>query len=325
MKDNRLIPFLFVFWVIVLNNSIQAESQLQDNQDQRTSSLVGLTSAQIARLHGYRAVVHSIDSQPNVRINLVHIFNPAISKPSKIPVLFIHGIATSSSCFMVNAEGARPRDLSQYNAANMSEAELKSLLENDAAAKGLPFLFSNFGHDVWLMNRRPTLESQLLAPLSMRIKSKRIKSKNARNQNLLNSDGRIQTQTQDVDDDDDDDDVKPVQQGKSIPENVEPLKKAQDVNKFSLFESGPLIKIRNIIGETIKWSLNKQIADKTFNRQYWDYSMDEQAIFDLPAVIRFILQFTKWPKISIVGHSMGGAIPLMMLAEKPGIARRREY
>lgn len=282
-----------------------------DNQDKRTNDLVGLTSAQIVRLHGFEANVHVIDTQPGVRINLVHVINPAVKEPTKIPVLFIHGIATSTTCFMVNAEKGRPRDLSQYNAANMSLPELESLLENDRAAASLPFLLSNFGHDVWLMNRRATLESQLTAPISKIKPTDQLKKKTiSKHGNIGSQSGHFSS----------------LEESKiSGQSNKHQLKKLEDVNREPFGGTNPLGHIRKIIRETISWTLNEQLNDKIVNKRYWDYSMDEQAQFDVPAVMRFILDATHWPRLSIVGHSMGGAIPLMMLSEKPGLARKRKF
>ena len=50
---------------------------------------------------------------------------------------------------------------------------------------------------------------------------------------------------------------------------------------------------------------------------YWQHSMDELALTDLPAQIDFITAFTRQPSIALVGHSQGCTLPLMLLAAKP--------
>jgi predicted alpha/beta hydrolase len=50
---------------------------------------------------------------------------------------------------------------------------------------------------------------------------------------------------------------------------------------------------------------------------YWQYSIDELALLDLPAQIDFILKFTGKPSLATVGHSQGCTLPLMLLSAKP--------
>lgn len=74
-----------------------------------------------------------------------------------------------------------------------------------------------------------------------------------------------------------------------------------------------------------EWSLEdathvtRSFADDEPNN-YWDFSLDEQAKYDLPELINYVLYVTKQPKLSLVGHSLGGAIILMTLAEYPNMA-----
>lgn len=53
---------------------------------------------------------------------------------------------------------------------------------------------------------------------------------------------------------------------------------------------------------------------------FWDYSLDEQAEHDLPRVIDFIIEKTKATRVSLVTHSAGSAIALMMLTSRPEYA-----
>lgn len=70
--------------------------------------------------------------------------------------------------------------------------------------------------------------------------------------------------------------------------------------------------------------LYKRLSTKTVdfieeNMKYWNYSLDEQAKFDVPEVIDFILKETKRPKLVAIGHSAGGALLLMTMTLHPDL------
>ena len=50
--------------------------------------------------------------------------------------------------------------------------------------------------------------------------------------------------------------------------------------------------------------------------EFWNFSFEEMATYDLPAVIKFIQDETQ-QGINYVGHSQGGMIALLALNEKP--------
>ena len=50
---------------------------------------------------------------------------------------------------------------------------------------------------------------------------------------------------------------------------------------------------------------------------YWQHSMDELALTDLPAQIDFVLNATGRSSLALVGHSQGCTLPLMLLAQRP--------
>ncbi|KAL1459169.1 hypothetical protein WDU94_011176, partial [Cyamophila willieti] len=51
--------------------------------------------------------------------------------------------------------------------------------------------------------------------------------------------------------------------------------------------------------------------------QFWDFSFHEHGYYDAPAMIDHILQVTKSPRVSCIGHSMGTAAFMVMLALRP--------
>ncbi|XP_050424543.1 lipase member K-like [Adelges cooleyi] len=49
----------------------------------------------------------------------------------------------------------------------------------------------------------------------------------------------------------------------------------------------------------------------------WDFGMDELAKYDMTVVIDYVLEKTGYPKVDLVGFSLGGTIALIGLSEKP--------
>ncbi|XP_034238648.1 lipase 3-like [Thrips palmi] len=47
------------------------------------------------------------------------------------------------------------------------------------------------------------------------------------------------------------------------------------------------------------------------SRDYWDYSFHEQGLYDVPALIDYVLEHTQRPKLQFVGYSMGAAMFLV--------------
>lgn len=53
-------------------------------------------------------------------------------------------------------------------------------------------------------------------------------------------------------------------------------------------------------------------------RQFWNFSWDDIAFNDLPAVHNYAIKVTGVPKLFIIGHSQGKALDLNKLKEKCG-------
>lgn len=51
------------------------------------------------------------------------------------------------------------------------------------------------------------------------------------------------------------------------------------------------------------------------NPAYWNFSLDHEALIDLPQTVDYILKLTSRTKLAIVGHSVGGALPLMAMSD----------
>lgn len=68
-----------------------------------------------------------------------------------------------------------------------------------------------------------------------------------------------------------------------------------------------------------------QDLQNTLNPRYWNFSLDEQARYDVPEVIEYVLKETKKEKLAVVGHSTGSALVLMALTESPDLASKSKY
>uniref|UniRef100_A0A8D0IQI8 Gastric triacylglycerol lipase n=1 Tax=Sus scrofa TaxID=9823 RepID=A0A8D0IQI8_PIG len=64
----------------------------------------------------------------------------------------------------------------------------------------------------------------------------------------------------------------------------------------------------------LKFSLNSQ--------EYWAFSLDEMAKYDLPATINFILEKTGQEQLYYVGHSQGTTIAFVAFSTNPELAKR---
>lgn len=66
----------------------------------------------------------------------------------------------------------------------------------------------------------------------------------------------------------------------------------------------------------IIYSLNHTTLDPQ-DKKFWEFSFDEIALLDNPAVIKYIQKETGHTEIGYIGHSQGSTIMFALLAEKP--------
>lgn len=123
-----------------------------------------MLAAKMVRMRGYIPEEHNIETRDGYRLNLVRVINPKVKRPTRIPVIFTHGIATTTTLYIINTEGGWPEDLTSIDASKLSENELDELIKGNPTSKSVPFLMSNLGHDVWLFNRRASSDSLLVSP-----------------------------------------------------------------------------------------------------------------------------------------------------------------
>lgn len=65
------------------------------------------------------------------------------------------------------------------------------------------------------------------------------------------------------------------------------------------------------------YSRNHTTLNPDRDSKFWDFSVDEQAVLDLPAAIDYVLLETKESQLSYVAHSQGVSMLLILCAKKP--------
>ena len=60
----------------------------------------------------------------------------------------------------------------------------------------------------------------------------------------------------------------------------------------------------------------------THSSEFWNWSLDELAKFDAPAMVNYILYSTKLTKLSYIGHSQGNAQMFLALSLDPSLSKK---
>ncbi|XP_063977173.1 lipase 3-like isoform X1 [Diachasmimorpha longicaudata] len=83
---------------------------------------------------------------------------------------------------------------------------------------------------------------------------------------------------------------------------------------YSLSDAGYDVWIGNVRGTHYSRRHKKYSTDDSV---FWDFSMDDYALRDLPAMFDYIIATTGQPQLSYIGHSLGSTLILILLADKP--------
>lgn len=88
---------------------------------------------------------------------------------------------------------------------------------------------------------------------------------------------------------------------------------------YQLADEGYDVWMGNVRGTD--YSLNHTTFDsfgsQQDQKQYWSFSFNEIGIYDLPAMIDYVLSQTEQEKLQYVGHSQGTTAYFAMVSEKP--------
>ncbi|KAL5280820.1 LIPA.2 family protein [Megaselia abdita] len=83
---------------------------------------------------------------------------------------------------------------------------------------------------------------------------------------------------------------------------------------YQVYQYGFDVWLGNFRGNT--YSRNHSSL-KPDSRKFWDYSFHDHGLYDLPAMIDYILKYTKKKSLHFIGHSMGTTALLVLLSENP--------
>lgn len=274
-------------------------------------SIFAESTASLVEKAGYVPEVYNLPTQPGYVINLVRVVNPLISRKKILekrllkPILLVHGLIESANTWLVMGYlHGKPQDWSRFDANKLSQKHLRHLIGSDRTSRSLAFLLSNFGFDVWLMNRRNTQWSRQVSP-------------------------KFQQQFVDFffNSNDNKDHLKNLNWNEDLP--------LQRSKRFAKSSSGGLFdnsifstsitklfkdsqkKFMDTLGYYIFGHFLEEKITQLTNKSYYDFSFDEQANIDLPMVLDFIMETTGEEGVSVIGHSAGGMMALMLLANQP--------
>jgi pimeloyl-ACP methyl ester carboxylesterase len=88
---------------------------------------------------------------------------------------------------------------------------------------------------------------------------------------------------------------------------------------FLLADAGFDVWLGNVRGNTYS-KAHKNLSPS--DSQFWAWSFDEMAEYDLPAMIQYVLNVTGQESIFYVGHSQGAMIALAKLSQDQGLANK---
>lgn len=294
------------------NNKRQANYEFPNN---------GFNSdtANFVEFRGYKADLHFVSPSSGYNLSLVRIINPLINTnkndefrryvPSD-PILFIHGIFESGKSFLMNSMLVKPMDYTSVNVKSIKDLNnLRQLLRNEPSANCLPFLLSNFGFDVWLLSRRAALESQRLSDKqpdkSFNLIHAIQESIRKQVQNTYNQFNPLAQMTNN--------------QWFGTSDYLDKLRAQFNANNNSdntNIEADLDDQLRKFVYSNQATSAGSSSSDK-ISQNYWHFSLDEQANLDIPKVIDYILTTSQRDRLSLIGHSLGAALPLMTLVKRP--------
>lgn len=296
------IAVIFLVFIDVMSNKLilATSSTIYPNLEEHDNNneIFGLNTSEMIRLRGYHATDYYITSEDGYILNLVRACNPLLSncgsegQENKVPLLLVHGTGTSANSFVVRSTDIEPKNFANFDANKLSLESLIEQFEKEPASKSLAFTALNFGHEVWLLNRRGTT-------YSLGHTNKRKKAFYDPLRELLENTGSIVS---------------------SLPFMNRRRKRATS----EVFNPAVEEAVLKILRSSLVPNVDIRPVETSPNPMYWNYSLDEQALYDLPAAIDFVLEKTNKPKLALLGHSAGSSMILMLLSEKPEYAEKSE-
>lgn len=276
---------------------------------------LGISATELIRLRGFKAEDHYFVTSDGYILHLIKATNPLINNgaSNKTVIFFLHGSIVNSKCFFLLSKGSYPVDYSRYNASSMSSEELLQLFGNNRAKFSTVLTAINFGHECWLLDRRGTKYSQGHVDYNKRAylnTPKSIDYSNVFNNISAYDELRLKKE------------LNPLIEYIINNSNFTKGKNMDLLRDISSLYNNNII---NIIRILLKPNFSLSGLQNTFNPKYWDFSIDEHALIDFVEVIDYVLYKTGRSKLSVVGDSLGAAIPLYALSFNKELNHKRKY
>lgn len=342
----------------------KSNDQQQQNQKQKEYfQKPGVKVSEIIRARGYLAEEHTITTDDGYVLGMTRALNPLIGLKKRQqlrrePLLFVHGTLVDGNSFVMNSfDIDEPKDYSDLvDADQFSESELIELFEEEPAAKSLAFFALNFGHEIWFLHRRGSPLSQKRVNLSRRnssnkfvrkpatvmekylasvdayIERERTKRRTLRmrhERNRRSASGEPDGTTNATRLTSFDSDVNDANSSASSPE----LSNEEEAEETLAATRKPTKKDHSKVVEALE-AAPAALADYgnlamdikvTQDKRLWNHSFDEQAAYDLPRAIDYVLEQSGHERAVVVGDSSGGALIIMSLVLEPKLNDKREY
>ena len=279
----------------------------------------GVKVSEVIRACGFLAEDRQVVVEDGFVLTLTRATNPLIVRPppNKDPILFVHGTLTLPNQFVVNSFKVRPKNLLRdIDVEGSSLEQLVEALEDEPSARSLPFLALNFGHEVWFLHRRGVPQSLKRLKLGQRpqlpyekyLRAARLAA--ARRRKLAPT-SPVKRHEADVPADDQRANKTEEEEATTAAATTTPTNNSRVIQSIKAAPSALL-------------DYGKLLLDIRLSTTpgLWNYSLDEQAAYDMPRALDYVLEVSGRKRAALVGGSGGGALILMALIMNPELNRK---
>ena len=292
--------------IICLLSIQQASSELDNDEDYLPP---GVTTAEILKLRGFVAEQHYVTTSDGYVLSLVKGTNPLLRNSTiaarREPILFVHGVSSGGTLWIANSVSARPKDFTDIDVASSSLEQLIQQVGGDPSANAMPLLAMNFGYPIWILNRRGSLES-----LDKKTSGGSDRMLTARDSGLTNTASEILPE------------IGRNRGGSQANGGRRASSSSSSGNSLGLVSYKPLT---YLVGVLTDFGSLAPLVGKSLDRNFWNYSFDEQAARDLPEVIDYVLNKSGRERLVLFSHSAGGAITLLALSSQPELTKKSKW